>query len=1446
MIYVSHQRDPFASIERSLTEWGIGCTTKRLAPEWAEHASRNGVLVTDWDALLADGDHVHYWTRPGFFESAFLNILVSLAASFAIQKLLLPSKKPVDPGDATSPTYAFSGLRANARGDGLAIPVLYGRHRVTAPIINEYIRSGFDTSGNPISEYVVECLISEGPIKSIGDKTADGGPFTREAGNFLQTLQINGQPAENFEGVEAHVRLGNLEQTPIAEVADPVISRDVGLTMEDPVVLTPATTPSDVPSATTAIASAGQFSAGTSNVTKWTDGEETSMVSFIGTDQADEFTAVIEFPQGLVQYSSIGDSLPNSVIYQLRYVQVDDGGTPFGNYIILPARQIQLTRAGLLRIEDKQRTYDPAAYTSPVTGTFVQSRATGQGNPGISCSIDPAKFSAPAPNAVKFSFATWMRRRSAAQATFTTNRLLQWEDTAGNEGFRIQIQRNAGNATVEVHLGTGSSFPSFQLWPDAAPVSGELQSDATKFHHFVITYEANFDSNGKTRIRFYWDGVLRKTVTTTTQVSWDVAQQIRLMSNSETAPTAGYDGHLDETTLWSKTLTPYDVASLYNGGAPIAIDPAAEGLLIGGQWEASDEEGGSPNIGSKSFGPAAFSSAPARTWRYGTGTNAASDPNRATTAGIVKVTPLVNTPKRSKWRVDALRLSAESTSQRNISEFSFSSIQWRTFQDFEYPGMALCAVKVVATDQLSGAPPIVSVIAEGKLVPVWDGVDLISPNMPETYSRSPAWIATDIATNAEYGTGSIYTTQKLDIAQFDALADYAATLIYDNGPRQLLVSARQIDAADTGADPNMAVVAEDCVRYRLDRLPANFPGVTAGKVSTGKMLTCKITGTPSPAVPSWLSDQINAGAQEVIFVVYDSATLDFFVYCKAWTAVATQALYTPGVSGTNFIEVERHDARFRFDGYFDRTDTDAWDAITQVLQTARSVPMRLGSRLSCFTDQPSSPVALIGQGSIIEDTWQQSFEDVRDRPNAESMEFFDEDKNYERDSATDEHPELVDPSKEGGFRWRRVRIEGITRRGAVKRHARRDLNAYFLLRRFVEFELGIDGLAALPGDVIGVSSDTPGYGVSGRIWENASVGTSIKLDRAVTLAPATSYQIQVENVASETRETKPITSGSGTYAAGSAITIGGGGFSFVPDKDDEYALGTVAQGEVKLFRIIESSLNPRELRRRVKCIEYNADVYDDDFGTLPEVVTTTLTAPSAPTVPPGVQNLTASELTVKGPDGSVRIAAQVSFEHFPESYHAVGYTDIYVSVGDHTLGFGGAKLAATLSPADVSLDVAFNFARFQTYTIWVVPKTRDGATAYRSWASFIEFAPKGLASIPSPPANVRASISGEQVTYYWDDPGDGDQSATVEARQGGWLLGRVLFVAPAQARHSPPLSVWDSAPVNANGVAESPIFFRTKLGTGQYSDVATLTFAPSVVSADGNVLERSEEDGPWL
>lgn len=82
---------------------------------------------------------------------------------------------------------------------------------------------------------------------------------------------------------------------------------------------------------------------------------------------------------------------------------------------------------------------------------------------------------------------------------------------------------------------------------------------------------------------------------------------------------------------------------------------------------------------------------------------------------------------------------------------SFAFLQEVIPDDFEYPGMALLAIKVLATDQLSGSDPRVSCLVTRSTVPVYDVGWTTKP------ANNPAWAAYDMYVNSLYGGGVNYS-----------------------------------------------------------------------------------------------------------------------------------------------------------------------------------------------------------------------------------------------------------------------------------------------------------------------------------------------------------------------------------------------------------------------------------------------------------------------------------------------------------------------------------------------------------------------------------------------------------------------------------------------------------------------------------------------------------------
>lgn len=84
---------------------------------------------------------------------------------------------------------------------------------------------------------------------------------------------------------------------------------------------------------------------------------------------------------------------------------------------------------------------------------------------------------------------------------------------------------------------------------------------------------------------------------------------------------------------------------------------------------------------------------------------------------------------------------------------------------FLYPHTALLGVRVLATDQLSGTLPDLSIEVEGRVITDWDSVT--------AYTNNPVVCSYDLLTNTRYGAGQKITPAMIDTASFDASATYS-------------------------------------------------------------------------------------------------------------------------------------------------------------------------------------------------------------------------------------------------------------------------------------------------------------------------------------------------------------------------------------------------------------------------------------------------------------------------------------------------------------------------------------------------------------------------------------------------------------------------------------------------------------------------------------------------
>ena len=170
----------------------------------------NGKPVTDLSLPVPDNSEILIVPRiQGSFiaglvsfivTAAYVTLVVASIASIPYAIYAMVTSKPrkasrglADTGgiEDGSPTYGWSGIQITSE-PGIPIGVVAGKHRIGGNIINQYLST--DGDKNYLNILIA---LGEGELASIDD------------------VQVDGNPIDNYQGVEIHKRFGTADQDAI-------------------------------------------------------------------------------------------------------------------------------------------------------------------------------------------------------------------------------------------------------------------------------------------------------------------------------------------------------------------------------------------------------------------------------------------------------------------------------------------------------------------------------------------------------------------------------------------------------------------------------------------------------------------------------------------------------------------------------------------------------------------------------------------------------------------------------------------------------------------------------------------------------------------------------------------------------------------------------------------------------------------------------------------------------------------------------------------------------------------------------------------------------------------------------------------------------------------------------------------------------------------------------
>lgn len=1409
-------------------------------PGLAVHVNGRRVDSEEWFLReLAPGDHVDVAVRPAEITSAALLAgLVSAAVSVGVSlvlSLILPKPKgPKKRGDDESPTYAWD-RKDNNRVEGQPRAVLYGELRVAPQVFDEFVTT---QSVPPKSTLNLLLYLGEGQYESIGGVTADN-PIDRplKAGDLEYPLpegiEINGNPLANYRGVEAHVRLGTNEQEPIPGFEEIHTVSEVGST------LTQAETSAPNNNGTAWALATFPYNSNDASVQAiWTAYAQ----GFDLPDEADAYTITINFPEGL--YKSTTGGLQDAFFQALiRYRELDGFGSPIltggdngdGWVYVTPVAALAAHHQGPFPYELTGSFYNPAGFTPGAQGGVLAADVNGSGaytsltNGGVAANAVTPWTAGQAID--EFTWEGWYTPGSlplTGTGTNTCRPIFEWLSTGSYRGISILLQRievDTGDSqlTQRWRLRTyfGDGTVTLKSFDDTfATAVGSANFLNVRKYHIAVAYKRNY-TGGTDRWRIYLDGILVREITSNPS-GWEMLAPAAPMRLLETLGTPngtvkGF-GRMDECRVWRMERSAAQIGSDYNAGAGNFAVPTATLVAC---WHFDSQD----NLVNYTFGGDSSGNGNNITTEGG---GTIGDPT--TTGSSTVVRPGGGTLLRARYRIQLMRFNLDSNAALIGDQADWESIDGRIDEQLSYPNSVMLALKIPATNQLNTTHPTVTVVAKGRKVPVWDGLNEASPTFDVRWSANPAWVLYDAGTARRFGRGGDFDHTNINLVSFKEWADYCDEKVYDALGRTVIHETdTDQPIVDILYDSTMnAGVGGLQVQFRLGFLvPAKwkvggFLGF-AGLPTSGGSIVLDINATAAGMDGFEITDISFNGGSWLVDLLYDTATLG-----TPWAdgSGIDAAGGAPVVSGT----VEGREERFRFDGVFD-TFKKTWDAWMEITRCGRAMPVLDGSRLRVRMSKPRSPVGIVGMAQIEPGSFKVSYASRRDRPNLYVTDFLDRDQDWRQKPAERGSPSLEAGAPESAINRENIEVFGLTRRSGVLREMDFMLLVNETLVRQGEFKTGIEALLYEVGDVINLAHDIMPWGPSGR-FPAACTGTTITLERQIVLAPATTYYVQIRNNAlgqtgsgstvSDPLETRQITSVAGTYAAGASISIGSG-FDTDPASFDPWLI-YVTPFQVE---IAEITLSGEDFKRKVTWVQYDEDVYDVD--DLQDDIVTPEVPPATDDATPGpVTDLLLTQGQELSADGTWHVRINASWLLEVATAHIVHH----VLVWARELGTGPfQQVANEPGPATSSHFIPPVETVGAIIEVVIQPVSMLGSALDLDLCTHGQITLTGFSLPPDYPTNLRAVMNGDQVTYLWDPPAEA-RGLFFELRRGGWCLGQVVGVAPPGSTSMGPMDNWAASTDNAHLDGPPILVLRARDGRGQFSRAAKLfTFQPSVPGA---------------
>ncbi len=479
---------------------------------------------------------------------------------------------------------------------------------------------------------------------------------------------------------------------------------------------------------------------------------------------------------------------------------------------------------------------------------------------------------------------------------------------------------------------------------------------------------------------------------------------------------------------------------------------------------------------------------------------------------------------------------------------------------------------------------------------------------------------------------------------------------------------------------------------------------------------------------------------------------------------------------------------------------NAFDTIRQFCTAGRLFFLLRGDKWTVRPDKPEEPVQFFTMGRIIKDSFTATKSSRGDKANFLIGEFWNKDLDYEKDTIPKEDQtlspgvELVEST---------VNLLGVTNAEQANKILNNLLLANRLQLRSVEFQSGVEALAMEAGDVFAISHDVPAWGLSGKLREVDETGTSIWLDRTVTLEVGKEYELTVFH---DKHEGDPTTRGFDVVRVTNNPEVTdrlstSGDWTDIPTKGFDYSFGELTKSYVK-YRCTSITRGRVAGRRTIRAVEYNEDVYGTDLSVLPAPSVSALPDPRR--IPPDVTDLRLAERIVFAEDGTLSTALDVFFTLpvvagvMAEVFIRENGFRTWDSVGKFSTGY--ATITQNIRSPNGAYEVAV--ASISQFGVRKAPEDSP-------WAGIVTV---GVTRQPDNVVDFRVDRTMEGLVFTWTaiDPARNFDLANYEIRTGVAWETAITIGEPKETRFTTMAFV----------KGENTYFIKAKNTAGKFSAVA--------------------------